>query len=63
MNDLQKALINRHNKTHGHDKQFTKDELDLFRQWFNAVQDLNEPYLEKADYTLYAKVKSELDTI
>jgi len=41
-------------------EEFTKDEFDLFRQWFNAVQDLNEPYLEKADYELMEKVKSKL---
>lgn len=35
---------------------YTKEELDLFRQWFNAVQDLNNDYLKESDYALYAKV-------
>jgi|GEM_PF-5011892 len=32
------------------------DEINLVRQWFNAVQDLNPKYMQKADYKLYLKV-------
>lgn len=35
---------------------FTKAEVDLFRQWFNAIQDLDGGFLEDADYALAAKV-------
>jgi len=31
---------------------FTKEELNIIRQWFNAVQDLNAKFLEKDDYIL-----------
>lgn len=39
---------------------FTKEELDLVRQWFDAVQDLNPAYLEKADYVLAKRVYEAL---
>lgn len=35
---------------------FSKEELNLFRQWFNAVEDLSPAYLEKSDCDLYRKV-------
>ncbi len=35
---------------------FTRDEVDLFRQWFNAVQDLSPAYLNEADRDLARKV-------
>jgi hypothetical protein len=31
---------------------FTREQMELMRQWFNAVEDLNPLYLEKQDYEL-----------
>lgn len=36
---------------------FSKKELNLLRQWFNAVEDLSPAYLEKSDCDLYRKVR------
>lgn len=38
----------------------TRDQLDLVRQWFNAVQDLNHKYLEPADYRLAVEIHRAL---
>lgn len=35
---------------------FTAEELDLFRQWFNALQDLHAGYLEPKDYDLADRI-------
>ena len=35
---------------------FSKEELNLFRQWFNAMEDLTPSYIEKSDCDLYSKV-------
>ena len=35
--------------------QFSRDEIDLFRQWFNAVEDLGA-CIEQHDRDLYAKL-------
>ena len=35
-------------------------DLDRFRQWFDAVQDMNQGYLEKADYQLAQRVYEAL---
>lgn len=40
--------------------EFTKIELNLFRQWYNAVQDSNPQYLEEPDHALARKVLTEL---
>lgn len=32
--------------------EFTNEELHLFRQWFESVQDCNSQYLEEKDYIL-----------
>ncbi|WP_270692886.1 MULTISPECIES: hypothetical protein [unclassified Aeromonas] len=32
--------------------EFTKEQVELFREWFDAVQDLNPAYLNKGDYAL-----------
>lgn len=32
------------------------DDLDLCRQWFDAVQDLNRDYLEAADFALAKRI-------
>ena len=37
-------------------KAFSKEELNLFRQWFNSVEDLSPAYLEKSDCDLYRKI-------
>lgn len=35
---------------------FTTEEIDLFRQWFNAVEDLGRDYLGQQDRDLYTKL-------
>ncbi|QTL95519.1 hypothetical protein [Aeromonas jandaei] len=32
--------------------EFTREQVELFREWFDAVQDLNPAYLKKGDYAL-----------
>lgn len=39
---------------------FSKEELNLFRQWFNAMEDLTPTYIEKSDCDLYSKVMEML---
>lgn len=41
----------------GETMQLTEEELNLIRQWFNAVEDLNPKYLEKADKDLIEKIR------
>ncbi len=36
-------------------------ELNLIRQWFNAVDDLNPDFLKKEDRELYDKIKELLE--
>ncbi len=38
----------------------TNEELDLVRQWFDAVADLNPSYLDEADYALALKIYAVL---
>lgn len=38
----------------------TREEIDLLRQWYNAVQDLSPEYLEQKDHDLAAKIYSKL---
>lgn len=38
----------------------TREELDLIRQWFNCVVDINEPYLKRPDFELIFKVLNYL---
>ena len=40
--------------------EFTQEELNLLREWFNAVKDLNPKYLESMDYVLYKKILSSI---
>ena len=40
---------------------FSREEIDLIREWYNVVQDLNPIYLRKADQQLYKKVLDALD--
>ena len=40
--------------------ELTAEELELVRQWFNAVQDLNPHYLEPPDYGLARKIYQRL---
>lgn len=39
---------------------FTKEELNLFREWFTVCEDVNPQYLEAKDYELYNKLQSIL---
>lgn len=39
---------------------FTAAELNLFRQWFNAVEDGSSEYLYAIDYMLYNKIQKIL---
>jgi hypothetical protein len=39
---------------------FTAEEIDLLRQWFNCVQDLNPRYLAKNDFVLASKIYENL---
>lgn len=38
----------------------TKAEVDLFRQWFDTIQDVNPKYLGLSDYLLAKKVHRAL---
>lgn len=38
----------------------TKDELNILRQWYNAVEDLNNAYLNDEDKKLYDKIQAHL---
>ncbi len=40
--------------------QLTVQEIDLVRQWFHAVEDLNPAYLERADYQLALRIYQSL---
>lgn len=47
------------------DSTFTREEIDLFRQWFDAVEDTQNPaapYLEDADYALAGRIAEMLGT-
>lgn len=35
---------------------FSKEELNLFRQWFNSMEDVNPKYVEPRDRELYARL-------
>ncbi len=37
-----------------------RDELDLLRQWYNAVQDMAPEYLEARDHELAGKILAAL---
>lgn len=39
---------------------FSEGELELFRQWFNALEDLSPKFLDGKDYLLAKKVLDEL---
>ncbi len=40
--------------------ELTKEELDLLRQWYNAIQDLNADYLGPRDQELAGRIFAEL---
>jgi len=40
--------------------ELTLDELDLIRQWFNALQDLDDGYLEIDDFELARKIHDHI---
>ncbi|MBC3228334.1 hypothetical protein [Serratia fonticola] len=37
---------------------FSHDELDLLRQWFNAMEDTNPKYILEMDRELFRKIKA-----
>ncbi|NLP43262.1 MAG: hypothetical protein GX351_01415 [Peptococcaceae bacterium] len=43
--------------------EFRIEELDIIRQWYDAVQELNPKYLEERDAALYIKIIEELSKI
>lgn len=40
--------------------ELSKDDLDLIRQWFNAVEDINPDYLNSDDYKLAKRIYNML---
>lgn len=40
--------------------EFKREDLDLFRQWFDSVQDVNQVFLEPKDYELAARLYKAL---
>jgi len=42
--------------TRCHEMTFSKEELNLFRKWFEAMEDLSQEYQDKPDRDLYWKV-------
>lgn len=40
---------------------FSRKEIDLFRQWFNAIEDTNRAFLKDADSAAYLKILSFLE--
>lgn len=40
--------------------ELTNEELNLARQWFNAVDDLSPKYLEQSDRDLAVKIRNLL---
>lgn len=40
--------------------ELTKEELDLVRQWFDVVQDVNPGFLGKEDYALARQIYERL---
>lgn len=40
--------------------EFNRAEIELFREWFDAVQDLNPKYLEELDYKLAERLYNHL---
>jgi hypothetical protein len=39
---------------------FSREDMNLFRQWFNSIQDTNPKYIEQKDSELYARVMERL---
>ena len=39
----------------------SKEQANLFRQWFNAVKDLNPKYLTSEDEILYSEITDFLN--
>jgi hypothetical protein len=40
--------------------EFKKEELNLVREWFDVVQDINPNYLKKKDFVLAKKIYENL---
>ncbi|MFN1515295.1 hypothetical protein [Vibrio owensii] len=43
------------------DNHLSKKELDLIRQWFNSIQDVNPQFLAQDDYLLAKKIYEQLN--
>jgi hypothetical protein len=41
--------------------ELTDEEINIVRQWYNAVYDLNREYLNPSDVILYVKIVNHLD--
>ncbi|USN13896.1 hypothetical protein PAPPERLAPAPP_02220 [Brevundimonas phage vB_BpoS-Papperlapapp] len=41
---------------------FSDEEIDLLRQWFNALEDVTPEFLEEADYDLARRIATRLRT-
>lgn len=41
----------------------TDEELNLIRQWFNCVRDVNESFLKRPDFVLMGKILNYLKQI
>lgn len=42
---------------------FSRQEINLFRQWFNAIEDTNRTFLNDADHAAYLKILSFLEDL
>lgn len=40
---------------------FTQEEISLFREWFDCIQDIHPKYLSKKDYVLAKKLYERLN--
>lgn len=43
--------------------EFTVEELDILRSWYNAVEDSNPLYLEEEDRMLHNRIVNELSQL
>ena len=42
-------------------QKFTEEQLNLIREWFDSVQDINPDYLEPKDYALAKIIYEQLN--
>ena len=43
--------------------ELSKKELNLIREWFDAIADLNQNYLEPKDESLYQRILIEINRL